>query len=95
MGEAAEEAALRELAEETGLKGTIDTFLGIRTTKSAQYQSVLVVCFLVSRFDGPLIPGDDAAKAEWFGYLQLPTIAFDSHRFFIHQYFYSRRNFLV
>lgn len=87
LGEAAEEGALRELAEETGLQGTIDTILGVRTTKSTLYHSVLVVCFLVSRFDGQLIPGDDAASAQWFGYPQIPAIAFESHRFFIEQYF--------
>ena len=87
LGEDAEEGALRELAEETGLDGTIDTLLGVRTTKSTLYHSVLVICFLVRRYNGCLIPGDDAAKVEWFEYGQLPTIAFDSHRFFIDQFF--------
>lgn len=89
LGESPEDGALRELAEETGLKGDIEMLLGVRTTPSPQYHSILMISFLIRTHRGRLIPGDDASDAQWFDAGQLPTIAFDSHRHFIKQY-YSR-----
>ncbi len=86
LGESPEAGALRELAEETGIEGHIETLLGVRTAPSAQYHSVLMVSFLVKRYRGRLQPGDDAQAAQWFDAEHLPPIAFDSHRHFIKQY---------
>jgi ADP-ribose pyrophosphatase YjhB (NUDIX family) len=83
LGEAPEQGALRELAEETGLSGQAPSLLGVRTTPSTQYHSVLMVGYLIRHFRGALIPGDDAADARWFSRASLPPIAFDSHRHFI------------
>ena len=86
LGESPVQGALRELAEETGLSGRNASLLGVRTTPSSQYHSVLMVGYLVHRFKGALIAGDDAADAQWFSKQNLPPIAFDSHRHFINQY---------
>ncbi len=83
LGEAPEEGALRELAEETGLSGRIDSLLGVCTTPSSQYHSVLMVGYKVCQFQGTLIAGDDAADVRWFQHQQMPPIAFESHRHFI------------
>lgn len=87
LGESPKEGALRELAEETGLQGRIDSLLGVRTTTSSQYHSVLMVGYLVKTFHGHLAAGDDAAKVGWFKYSRLPQIAFNSHLHFIQQVF--------
>ncbi len=86
LGEPPESGALRELAEETGLTGTIKTLLGVRTTPSRQYHSVLMVGFLITDYQGGLMAGDDAADVRWFPLNELPPIAFDSHRHFVDRY---------
>ena len=61
LGETPEEAALRELAEETGLSGTIDRLLGVLTTPSDQYHTVLMVGYRVGAYTGRVVAGDDAS----------------------------------
>jgi hypothetical protein len=63
--------------------------MGVRTTPSSQYHSVLMVGYLIRQFRGTLIAGDDAADVRWFTQNLLPPIAFDSHRFFIDRYWAS------
>ncbi len=87
LGETPETGALRELAEETGINGTVETMLGVRTTPSMQYHSVLMIGFSVRDYHGSAIAGDDADDVGWFSHDRLPTIAFDSHRYFIDLYF--------
>ena len=83
MGEGPEQAALRELHEETGLCGTIERLLGVTTNPSPQYGTVLIVGYLVRSVSGILQPGDDASAADYFPIERLPEIAFSSHRHFI------------
>jgi len=87
LGEAPEQAALRELKEETGLSGQIDMLLGISSNPSTLYHSVLMVGYLVKSFSGTLIAGDDADDAGYFHYHDLPDIAFESHKSFIRMYY--------
>lgn len=92
LGETPERAALRELKEETGLSGRIDRLLGVSANPSAQYHTVLMVGYLVKRYSGALIAGDDADDANYFYYSEMPEIAFASHVSFIRMYYaaYSR-----
>ena len=87
LEEPAESGALRELAEETGLAGEIETLLGVRTTPSHQYHSILIIAYSICNIKGQAVAGDDADKVLWSPYDQLPSIAFDSHRYFIDLYF--------
>ena len=86
LGEPPEDGALRELTEETGLTGSIKTLLGVCTTPSSQYHSVLMVGYLICDHRGRLVAGDDASDVRWFSFDELPPIAFDSHRRFVAQY---------
>lgn len=83
LGERPEQAALRELKEETGLSGNIDRLLGVTSNPSPAYDTVLMLGYLVRQFSGNLEPGDDASAATYYPIHQLPEIAFDSHRHFI------------
>jgi len=87
LDETPEHAALRELTEETGLKGKIDMLLGVSTNPSAQYHTVLMVGFLVKSYSGNLTAGDDANDVKFFRFDELPDIAFKSHASFIRMYY--------
>lgn len=92
LNETPEEAALRELNEETGLFGKIDMLLGVAANPSAAYGSVLMTGFLIKVFEGNLAAGDDADAVGWFDYKELPEIAFDSHKNFIKIYYTAYAN---
>lgn len=83
LGEAPDSAAVRELKEETGLAGRIERLLGVTTSHSDRYHSVLMIGYLVRSFTGHLAAGDDASAVAWFSFDRLPDIAFDSHVHFI------------
>lgn len=87
LGEKPEEGALRELEEETGLKGKIGMLLGVTSSPSTQYDTVLMVGYLVRNYSGLLSTGYDASEAGWFHYKELPEIAFQSHLHFIRIYY--------
>ena len=87
LDENPEESALRELEEETGLKGKIERFLGVASSQSPQYNTVLIVGYLVRNYSGLLSTGYDASEAEWFYYKEMPEIAFQSHTQFIRIYY--------
>jgi len=80
-------AALRELEEETGIHGKIDRLLGLTTHDSPRYQTILMIGYLVTVYEGNIKAGDDASEVKFFDFSQLPEIAFDSHIQFIHMYF--------
>lgn len=86
LDEEPEQAALRELKEETGLEGRIVKLLGVTSTPSLLYQTVLMMGFWAARGKGELIPGDDAEAVAYFPLADLPEIAFNSHVRFIEDY---------
>ncbi|RZB31922.1 MAG: hypothetical protein SRB1_01541 [Desulfobacteraceae bacterium Eth-SRB1] len=87
LGETPEQAALRELKEETGLSGQIEMLLGVTSDKSSQYDTVLMVGYLIKNYSGILEAGDDASDPTCFHYDELPEIAFESHKNFIRIYY--------
>lgn len=92
LGETPEQGGLRELAEETGLKGKIDMLLGVTSNHSTLYETVMMTGFLVRSFSGNLVAGDDADAVAWFTADDLPEIAFNSHWKFIKLYYSAYAN---
>ena len=88
LGETPEQAALRELKEETNITGKIELLLGISADPSPMYRTVLMSGYLVRNFSGHPIAGDDASDISCYGPDDLPEIAFESHKQFI-RIFYS------
>ncbi|MHB8586240.1 MAG: NUDIX domain-containing protein [Thermoplasmatota archaeon] len=82
VGETTEAAAVRELLEETQLRGTIVTLLGVYSDPARDPRGHVVgiayVCGVAGLVFG-IEPkgGDDAADARWFHLDALPPLAFD------------------
>jgi len=80
MDETLEEAALRELQEETGISGVqlkqFHTFS--KVNRDPRHRTITTV-FIGFANDVTSKPeaGDDAVKAEWFALDELPPLAFD------------------
>jgi ADP-ribose pyrophosphatase YjhB (NUDIX family) len=89
IGESPEIAALRELREETGIDGQINRLLGVIAQQSKQYDTVMIVGYLVTRFSGAPIAGDDASDIAFYAPQARPEIPFASHREFVRRYYGS------
>lgn len=83
LGETPEAAALRELAEETGLRGKVAELIGLKAAPNRIYHTVLVAGYRVKPLSRKPLPGDDAMAVNWFAVEDLPPVAFGSHREFI------------
>ena len=73
------EAALRELTEETGLKGESKRLIGVYPNNSEIHGYLVSIIYEVRILGGNLCAGDDAEEAEFFSENQLPPLAFQSH----------------
>jgi len=76
-GESAIQCALRELEEETGLKGIVKRFIKIYNHESKKYGYVIIIVYEVDIKGGQLKAGDDAEFAEFFDLDELPDLAFE------------------
>jgi len=85
QGETVEKAALRELREETGLKGKNPDIISVRAERTSLYNTVIVVGVKVPYARGKIKAGDDAEEAKYFDLKKIPVIMFSSHRHFIRQ----------
>jgi len=80
MNETVEEGARRELCEETNVKDVyLEQFHVFSSVDRDPRERVLTVAFfaLVSKNDYEVIAGDDAARAKWHEWNNLPSLAFD------------------
>lgn len=87
LGESPRETALRELREETGLRGRIARILDADATPNRDYHTVALICFLVREYEGTPRAGDDADDVGFFPADQLPAVAFETHLRFIRDFF--------
>jgi 8-oxo-dGTP diphosphatase len=89
MDEDIKEAALRELEEETGVKGLeIEQFRTFgKPGRDPRGRNITIVFYCILRDMKPeLSAGDDAAEALWFDKSYLPTLAFD-HKEVLDEFF--------
>lgn len=87
LGEAPEDAALRELMEETGVTGQIERLMGVMSDPNALYHTVLITGYLIKQYSGVPVANDDVSDVAFFSVDQLPEIAFESHTLFIRNYY--------
>lgn len=78
MEESAEVGAMRELREETGLKGAyIKQLHTFSDPKRDPRERVITIAYYALVRLQEVKGGDDAAKAEWFALDEVPALAFD------------------
>ncbi|MGE3269258.1 MAG: NUDIX hydrolase [Chloroflexota bacterium] len=80
-GELAEETAVREAEEETGLQVELAGLWGFYYGSDDPRNVAHLAVYQAHRIGGELVAGDDAMAAEFFGRDELPAeIAFQAHR---------------
>ncbi|HOQ42338.1 MAG TPA: NUDIX domain-containing protein [Smithellaceae bacterium] len=92
-GESIEDAALRELMEETGVKGRISRLLDVDSYKSRFYGDLLFLTFVVDKTGGKVMAGDDSAQAKFFPIKEIPPLAFRSNRRALEAYVKSKKDY--
>src|SRR6476646_2386252 len=79
LGESAEDAAIRECHEETGLLVRVDHLLGVYSYGEGQRTGLLII-YAATATGGDLVAADDATEAGVFALDALPTpMAFPTH----------------
>ncbi|HEX7455912.1 MAG TPA: NUDIX hydrolase [Candidatus Nanoarchaeia archaeon] len=76
VGETTQEAALRELKEESSLEGKVECLVGYYDNPDRDPNNNVTFAYAVS-VRGELKAADDAVEAGWFGLDKLPPLAFD------------------
>ncbi|MDI9645338.1 MAG: NUDIX hydrolase [Archaeoglobales archaeon] len=80
-GERVEDAVLREVEEETGLKGEIYKLVGVYSDPKRDPRGHFVsICFVVLPRGGELKAGSDAKEVALFNLDSLPKLAFDHEK---------------
>ena len=77
FGETCEEATIREVEEETGLKTKIKTLIGVYSKPQRHPQQAISVAYLLEIIDGKVKKSKEAADVDWFPLNNLPPLAFD------------------
>ena len=82
LGETSEEAALRELREETNLRAYSAQLLGVSTRQSPISGAVMVLGYVVDDWEGEaeMRPDSDASELAFYARSAWPALAFDAHR---------------
>jgi ADP-ribose pyrophosphatase YjhB (NUDIX family) len=80
VGETTDEAALRELREETGLVGRDARLIGASTQPSKLSGAVTVLGYVVRDWSGTPNAMSDAMDAKFFAHGERPPLAFQAHR---------------
>ena len=78
-GEKTEDATVREVLEETGLKTKINHLVGVYSdpNRDPRGHTVSIIYLLDTTGKGELKSGDDASEAKFFDLKNLPDLSFD------------------
>lgn len=77
-GERTEDAVVREVFEETGLKTKIHGLVGVYSNPGRDPRGhTITIVYLLERVKGDIKAGDDASTVKFFKVNELPMLAFD------------------
>ena len=81
IDESAEDAAIRELKEETGLEvSRIEQLKAYSNPDRDPRERVITIAFIAESQIKGVKGGDDAKEARWFGISNIPSLAFDHEK---------------
>ncbi|MBI5059207.1 NUDIX domain-containing protein [candidate division KSB1 bacterium] len=83
-GETTQQALVREVEEETGLICAPVDLIDVQSVIGGFYGDVVVVCYSAHVLAGTTCAGCDAAEVGEFPVDELPPMAFETHRKFLH-----------
>lgn len=92
-GESIEQAALRELKEESGIEGKIINLVDVDSVKSRHYGDLTFITYEVAKIGGSLVAGDDATNVKYFHINKLPQLPFKSNEKAISSYIRSKADY--
>jgi ADP-ribose pyrophosphatase YjhB (NUDIX family) len=92
-GESIEEAALRELKEESGITGKVIDFVNVDSSYSPLYGDLIFITFEAEWIGGILEAGDDAEEAGFFSFENLPPLAFHSNVRAVKRYLQDKQEY--
>jgi ADP-ribose pyrophosphatase YjhB (NUDIX family) len=92
-GESVEDAVLRELEEETGVKANITSLVHVDSIVDYYYGDLLFLTFEVEQTGGVLKPGDDSVAVEYVPLESLPPLAFSANNRAVRAYMKSKSEY--
>jgi len=92
-GESIEAAALRELNEETGIRGRIIDFVCADSIYNKIYGDLIFITYEVEWIKNELLAGDDAEKVKFFPLDKIPPLAFQSNVKAVNRYISSKQEY--
>lgn len=92
LNESIEKAIIRELKEETGIKGKVLRLLDTNSRYNEVYGDLIWVTFEVKKSSGTVKPGDDARDAKFFPVNDLPKLPFHANRRAVKRYIKNYQN---
>ena len=76
--ETTEDAVIREVCEETGLKTKIHKLAGVYSDPNRDPRGhTITIVYILEIIDGKLIANDDASEVKFFSLKNLPNLSFD------------------
>ena len=78
--ETPEKACLRELKEETGVKGEINRLAGVYVQKTKEYGSILIIGYVVRASEESIFLNGELKEAIFVNREDIPRIPFLTHR---------------
>lgn len=92
-GESVEQAALRELEEETGVRGSITGLVDVDSCVNYFYGDLIFLTFEAEQIGGNPQPGDDAVDLRYFPITDIPKLAFGSNIKAVDTYIRNKKDY--